>query len=78
VKIYREMLAKDPSMDVPYFDELSRVDVSAYMPEYVWTFLRQTTWVQPPNLQLAAFEEWRKSSFGEPSCAHEGQLTVHD
>jgi hypothetical protein len=40
VKIYGEMLAKESALDVPYFDELVRVDDSAYLPEYVWTFLR--------------------------------------
>jgi hypothetical protein len=74
VKIYREMLAKDPSMDVPYFDELSRVDVSAYMPEYVWTFLRQATWVQPPNLKLAAFDEWRKAHLVNHHALTKGSL----
>jgi hypothetical protein len=62
VKIYREMLAKDSSLDVPYFDELVRVDDSSYMSEYVWTFLHQPTWVKPPpNLRLPAFDEWSKT-----------------
>ncbi len=50
------------------------MDVSAYMPEYVWTFLRQTTWVQPPNLQLAAFEEWRKAHLVNHHALTKGSL----
>jgi hypothetical protein len=61
VQIYREMLAKDATLDVPYFDELVRVDDSAFLPEYVWTFLRQSTWTTTPAyLRLAAFDAWSK------------------
>jgi hypothetical protein len=55
VKIYREVLAKDSTLDFPCFEELVRVDVSSFMSEYVWTFLHQPTWVKPPpNLKLVA------------------------
>lgn len=75
MKVYREMLAKDSTLDVPYFDELVRVDDSAFMSEYVWTFLHQSTWTAaPPNLKLAAFNNWRKAHLPDHHALTKGSL----
>jgi len=75
VKIYRELLAKDRTLDVPYFDELVRVDDNAFMSEYVWTFLHQPTWMTPPsNLRLGAFDSWRKVNLPDHHALTKGSL----
>jgi hypothetical protein len=75
VKIYLEMIAKDSILDVPYFDELARVDDSSFMSEYVWTFLHQPTWMEPPpNLKRAAFDEWRKTHLPNHHALTKGSL----
>jgi hypothetical protein len=75
VKIYREMLVKDRTLDVPYFDELIQVEDAAFMPEYVWTFLRGSTWTTaPPNLKLVTFEAWCKVHLPGHHAVSKGSL----
>ena len=62
-KVYREIRQKDKDLDLPYFNDLLRVDDAAFMREYVWVFLHQASWQQAPEgLRLREFEAWCKSN----------------
>lgn len=43
-----------------YLDELARVSSAGFLEEYVWHYHARDEWRRPANLQLAAFDEWRR------------------
>lgn len=66
LKVYAELRAKDPKVDIAYFNDLTRVAASSFLREYAWTYLHWATWGQPPaDLKLAAFDEWRKTNLAD-------------
>lgn len=62
VSTYRNLKARDLELDVRYFNELVLVDEAGFMREYVWLYLRQPTWKEPPELKLADFEQWSRAN----------------
>ncbi|MGH8228149.1 MAG: hypothetical protein ACRET2_06630 [Steroidobacteraceae bacterium] len=58
-QLYRQLHGQDPASDSPYFAALDRVVTAGFLREYVWRYLRNSAWTQPPGLRLAAFDAWR-------------------
>ena len=58
-KIWQEIRVKDGRQD-RYLDDLTTVQQSGLLREYVWIYFRQSDWTEPPNLHLAEFERWRR------------------
>ena len=45
----------------PYLKNLAVVQNAGFMEEYVWVYLAQPTWGNPPSsLELKAFDQWRR------------------
>ena len=45
-----------------YFQLLARVRAAGLLREYVWRFLREPDWVEPPGLDLGRLEVWLASA----------------
>ncbi|HZD52041.1 MAG TPA: hypothetical protein VE175_03270 [Woeseiaceae bacterium] len=43
-----------------YLDRLQQVRDAGYLDEYVWEFLRRSSWMEPAGLDLASFAGWRR------------------
>ena len=60
VGVFRQLERDDPDFGSRYFDDLDRVEAAGFMREYVWRYLKQTSWsAPPPGLQLEHFDAWR-------------------
>lgn len=44
---------------------MSKSREHGFLREYVWSAYRQRHWLQPPNLELEAFDEWAQSNLSE-------------
>ena len=43
-----------------YFSDIDRVEAAGFLREYVWSYLRHTSWTtKPESLDLTGFEVWR-------------------
>ena len=63
-RIYSELSAKDKQFHDGYFDDLLKVEKVGFMREYVWSYLKQSTWTEgekPSN--LATFVSWNEGIF---------------
>ena len=75
-KIYRELQQKDHDLNVAYFNDLSRVQSSSFMREYVWTYLRQPTWGETfGDLRLAEFDAWRHTNLTNHRAITKGSIS---
>ena len=45
-----------------YLDSLAGVYDAGMLNEYVWTYFHRSDWVKPDNLDLDAFESWRRTA----------------
>ncbi len=62
-KIYRNLKQQNKAMESPYFNDLEKVDVAGFMPEYVWRYLKRNEWsTAPANLRAAEFERWSRAN----------------
>jgi Tetratricopeptide repeat len=74
--IYRELQQKDHDLKVAYFNDLSRVQSSSFMREYVWTYLHQPSWgAAPDDLRLTNFDEWRKANLADHQAITKGSIS---
>lgn len=56
--LWREVRAKD-GLTNRYLDDLVAVEEEDFLREYIWTYLKDVTWVQPEGLRLPEFDRWR-------------------
>jgi len=76
VHIYRELKAKDRTLNAPYFNDLDRVESNSFMREYVWTYLRRPTWTETPNeLRLTEFDAWNATNLGNHQAMTKGSIS---
>jgi hypothetical protein len=54
-----QVAAEKKDATEPYLDLLATIRAAGFMREYVWAFLRADSWIQPQNLKLGEFDEWR-------------------
>jgi hypothetical protein len=74
--VYQEMRQKDKGLNVTYFNDLNRVASSSFMREYVWTYLRQSTWgTAPSDLKLAEFDAWRQTNLPNHQAITKGSIS---
>jgi len=60
-QIWKELKEKDQSHKDKYLDELVPIHEADFMREYVWTYLRQKSWLrQPKDLRLKEFSQWQQ------------------
>lgn len=60
VNMFRELKRNDAQPASVYFNDIDRVDEAGFLREYVWSYLRQDSWIaQPVGLNLQAFDAWR-------------------
>jgi len=77
LKTYQSLQKAEPELNVPYFNDLSRVASAGFLREYVWTYLRQPSWTRlPDHLHLAEFDQWRKSNLRNHRAQTEGSITT--
>jgi hypothetical protein len=75
LKTYRSLQEADPELNVPYFNDLSRVADAGFLREYVWVYLRQPSWTRVPDgLHLAEFDQWRESNLRNHRAQTEGSI----
>ena len=75
LKTYRALREGDPQLDVPYFNDLSKVADAGFLREYVWIYLHQPSWQQTPNgLNVAEFDQWRASNLRNHTPQTEGSI----
>jgi hypothetical protein len=78
VQIYTELKEKDKSVSSPYFDDLTEIRKAGFLKEYVWTFLRQSTWSTPPTPdRLALFKEWMDRHLPNHKAETHGSIVVN-
>ena len=61
-QIYVELRQKERDLNVPYFNDLARVRAAGFIREYVWVYLHRGDWIDPGELRLKEFEEWRRAN----------------
>ena len=49
---------QDATADDSYLDLLVRIRSDGFIREYVWRFVRDTSWQEPVGLNLEAFDTW--------------------
>lgn len=77
-RIYTELKAKDPTLNVAYFDDLALISSNSFMSEYVWTYLRQDTWgTAPAGLKLTEFDEWRAAHLAGHHAISHGTISYN-
>ncbi len=59
VSLYRQMRRANPAFHSAYFAVLSRVEAAGFLREYVWRYLKASSWPRPDGMRLAAFDAWR-------------------
>jgi tetratricopeptide (TPR) repeat protein len=75
-QIYRELQQKDRALNVAYFNDLSLVASSAFMREYVWTYLHQSIWgIAPDDLKLVEFDAWRETNLANHQAVTKGSIS---
>lgn len=75
--IYQELKEKDKKLHDAYWEQLGKVAAKGFMPAYVWTYLRRSSWPEseaPRN--LAAFEHWRASALKNHKAQTHGRLSA--
>jgi hypothetical protein len=50
--------AKNAGAKDSYLDALLTVQQAGFLPEYVWFYLRDPDWTEPPLLKNTEFQEW--------------------
>jgi hypothetical protein len=76
VNLYQQLRRGNPSVDSPYFADLARVETAGFLREYVWRYLRNSSWSEPDGLQLAAFDAWRATHLRNHVVATHGRIAV--
>lgn len=62
-KIYHQLQTADKDVNLPYFNDLLRVEQAGFMREYVWHYLHQQAWKQiPASIRMEEFKSWQRSS----------------
>jgi hypothetical protein len=74
---FREMTQADAGPASSYFEDLDRVESAGYLREYVWRYLRRADWREmPPDLRLAAFDEWRSQHLRDHIAVTHGAIEL--
>ena len=77
LKTYLSVQKRDPELDIPCFDDLSRVGDAGFLREYVWVYLQQKSWSQQPSdLRLSEFDTWRQSNLSDHKPQTQGAVKV--
>jgi hypothetical protein len=76
VNLYRSMVRKDPDFHSPYFTDLERVDGAGFLREYVWHYLRSSSWPPPQGLSLHAFDDWRATHLPTHRPVTHGRIAI--
>jgi len=62
ITVWGELKEKDKSLKHKYFDELEKVKDKGLMKEYIWTFLKRSSWKKPEGMKLKEFKKWLKQN----------------
>jgi hypothetical protein len=57
-----------------YFSDIDRVEAAGFLREYVWSYLRHTSWTTPADLDLAGFEAWRAEHLADHKVVTHGRI----
>jgi hypothetical protein len=60
--VWRHMRESQRAKPEAYLDQLAAVANAGFIPEYTWTYFRDPSWAQPPDLRLSEFGVWRKTN----------------
>jgi hypothetical protein len=76
VESYRQIKESDKELNVPYFNDLDRIEKAGYLREYVWTYFYQFNWKKKPeDLKLEAFDKWRLVELKDHEAITKGRVT---
>lgn len=61
---WRELRGRnaEDAASADYLDTLASAEAAGHLDEYVWHFLRRRGWRQPEQLDVPAFERWRRAN----------------
>ncbi len=76
VNLYRQLRRRNPAFESAYFADLDRVETAGFLREYVWRYLRRSSWTQPDGLRLAAFDAWRAAHLRNHVPVTHGRIAV--
>lgn len=75
VNMFRALKRNDVLLASDYFSDIDRVEAAGYLREYVWRYLRQTSWKTPPaGLDLAGFDLWRAKNLNNHVAVTHGRI----
>jgi len=57
VTVWKELLQKE-KFNYPFMSQMLDVSNAGYMKEYVWTYYKKPSWIQPAELKLPEFTTW--------------------
>ena len=57
-----------------YFSDIDRVEAAGFLREYVWSYLRHTSWTTPADLDIAGFEAWRAEHLADHKVVTHGRI----
>jgi hypothetical protein len=58
-----------------YFNDIDRVEAAGFLREYVWSYLRHSSWTTTPeNLDVAGFEAWRAEHLAHHTPVTHGRI----
>ena len=76
-RIYEELSAKDKELHDDYFEDLVKVEEAGFMQEYVWTYLRQSTWAESERpSKLVAFSSWKEANLPNHRAVTYGSISM--
>jgi hypothetical protein len=73
VLIWKKM---DNKLEDKYLNELELVHNAGLMREYVWTYLKRTSWTEPEKLRMKDFQIWKKANLKEHKVESYGSIKV--
>lgn len=76
-RTYEELSAKDKKLHDDYFEDLVKVEEAGFMEEYVWTYLRQSTWADSERpSKLAEFASWKEANLPNHRAVTYGSISI--
>ena len=75
---YQRFSAEDGTLHDDYLDDLVKVEKAGFMKEYVWTYLRQSSWsdAEKPT-KMTDFATWKEVNLSNHHAVTYGYVFLH-
>ena len=72
---FRALKRDSAQPESAYFSDIDRVEAAGFLREYVWSYLRHSSWTtKPESLDLVGFETWRTEHLSHHTPVTHGRI----